>query len=149
MTKIVTPDDYQEFARLGSVLKLDTELNELNAFLTEVIFKDNPAVGVEVEDTLSRAATSIRMSFYTLGFAGESGEVVEKVKKGVRGDYDVTDISEEKRREIGLEIGDALWYLTNITDQLGFSLTEVMQMNVEKLEDRRARGKSRGDGDNR
>lgn len=87
--------------------------------------------------------------FYSLGIAGESGEIVDKIKKGVRGDYDIENMTDEERRALALEIGDLMWYVTNLTNELGYELEDILKMNVDKLLDRRARGKSRGDGDNR
>ena len=77
-----------------------------------------------------------------LGLAGESGEVVEHLKKFIRDD----NIA---REELKKELGDAIYYLARICKQFGFEPSEVIQANVEKLISRRERGKLRGDGDNR
>lgn len=82
------------------------------------------------------------LSFYALGVAGEAGEVAEKVKKFYR-DGNITPES------IALELGDVCWYITRLANLLGFSLSEILAMNIEKLESRRARGVQRGSGDNR
>ena len=47
------------------------------------------------------------------------------------------------------ELGDILWYLNDLSKQLGIHLEEVAQLNVEKLLDRRARGVIKSEGDNR
>jgi len=77
-----------------------------------------------------------------LGLAGESGEVVEHLKKFIRDDH--INITELKK-----ELGDSLYYWSRICKQYGLSPTEVISANVEKLTSRRERGKLRGDGDNR
>jgi len=83
----------------------------------------------------------------TLGLAGETGEVVEKVKKIFR-DND-GEVSEETKKEIAKELGDVLWYLSQVATELGISLEEVAQGNIEKLFSRLERDKISGNGDNR
>ncbi len=82
-----------------------------------------------------------------LGLVGEAGEVAEKFKKIVRDKKGV--ISDEEKTEIAKELGDVLWYLSAISDYLEVNLEEVAKTNLNKLFDRRERGKARGSGDNR
>ena len=86
-----------------------------------------------------------------LGLAGETGEVIEKVKKLIR-DSEVTDatqVSEEKKQEIQKEMGDVLWYLAQLATEFGFPLEAVAEKNIEKLASRKERGTLHGSGDNR
>ncbi|MCK5044654.1 nucleoside triphosphate pyrophosphohydrolase family protein [Candidatus Parcubacteria bacterium] len=83
----------------------------------------------------------------TLGLVGEAGEVAEKVKKVLRDDQGI--VSEEKKQEITKEMGDVLWYLSQLSAELGLSLDEVASLNIEKLKNRQERGKLAGSGDNR
>ena len=83
----------------------------------------------------------------TLGLAGESGEVAEKVKKILRDNEGVVD--EEKKKEITKELGDVLWYLAQIASEIGVPLEEVASLNIEKLRSRFDRNKIKGSGDNR
>lgn len=82
-----------------------------------------------------------------LGLVGETGEVAEKVKKVIRDKEGKID--EETRKEIAKELGDVLWYLSNFSTELGISLQEVAQINLEKLFSRMERNKLHGSGDNR
>ncbi len=82
-----------------------------------------------------------------LGLAGEAGEVIEKVKKLFRDDEGV--LSDERRQGLKKELGDTLWYLTQIATDAGLSLREIAEDNIEKLFSRKERGKITGDGDNR
>lgn len=82
--------------------------------------------------------------YASLGLAGEAGEVANKVKKLLR-DEDTP----EKRKEIAAELGDVLWYLARVTEELGEDLGEIGQENLQKLEARQARGTIRGSGDRR
>ncbi len=83
----------------------------------------------------------------TLGLTGEAGEVADKVKKVLR-DRDGT-FDECSREAIKLELGDVLWYISQLSSELGYELEDVAQSNLEKLASRSARGRISGDGDNR
>jgi NTP pyrophosphatase (non-canonical NTP hydrolase) len=83
----------------------------------------------------------------TLGLADESGEVVGKIKKVIRDDGGV--VGEEKKEDIKKEMGDVLWYLSQLATELGIKLSDVAQANIDKLASRMERGKLQGSGDNR
>ena len=83
----------------------------------------------------------------TLGLVGESGEVAEKIKKILRdknGNFD-----DESKLALKKELGDVLWYLSNLCNELEFSLSDVAEENLEKLNLRLTRGKISGSGDDR
>ena len=82
-----------------------------------------------------------------LGLSGESGEVAEKIKKVIRDKNG--EIDEITREEISKELGDVLWYVSQMASELGLSLDEVANKNIEKLYSRMDRGVLRGNGDNR
>jgi NTP pyrophosphatase (non-canonical NTP hydrolase) len=83
----------------------------------------------------------------TLGLANEAGEVAGKIKKIFRDRGGV--ISEEDRQALKYELGDVLWYLTQICTELNLTLEEVAAANLEKLFSRLERGQIRGEGDQR
>ncbi len=83
----------------------------------------------------------------TLGLANEAGEVAGKIKKIFR-DRD-GKITEEDRQALKYELGDVLWYLTQICTELGLTLEAVAQTNLEKLFSRLERGQIQGEGDHR
>ena len=83
----------------------------------------------------------------TLGLTNEAGEVAGKIKKVFRDKDGI--ISDETREALKAELGDVLWYLAQVATELNLSLDEVAEHNIAKLLDRQARGKIRGDGDNR
>lgn len=93
---------------------------------------------------VERTAT-VRQPFVyaALGVAGESGELVEHVKKAVR-DNDGFKRLADKKDEVKSEIGDVFWYLTRFSNEMGFTLQEVLEYNIEKLLDRRKNGKKVG-----
>ena len=83
----------------------------------------------------------------TLGLAGEAGEVSEKVKKIFRDKKG--RLSKETREEIKKELGDVLWYLSQIAYEMKISFQDIAKSNIQKLSSRNKRGTIRGDGDNR
>lgn len=84
---------------------------------------------------------------YTALGLGEAGEVQNKVKKLLRDDYG--KISDEKRIEIAKELGGNLWYIAMCAKELGYTLEEIGQMNLDELFSRKERGVLHGSGDNR
>ena len=83
----------------------------------------------------------------TLGLVGEAGEVAEKVKKVIRDKKGIFD--EESKKGIKKELGDVLWYLSNLCNEFNFEFEEVALQNLEKLKLRAAKGKISGSGDDR
>ncbi len=74
-----------------------------------------------------------------LGLSGESGEVADHIKKHV-GHGHALD-----REGVAKELGDTLWYLAMLSYQMGYQLSDVMDMNVEKLRKRYPNGFSQAD----
>ncbi len=83
----------------------------------------------------------------TLGLSGEAGEVAEKIKKAIRDKNGIID--EERKKEIEKELGDVLWYVSQLASELKLSLNKIAEKNIEKLYSRMDRGKLGGEGDNR
>ena len=83
----------------------------------------------------------------TLGLAGESGEVAEKIKKLIRDKKG--KISAPDKQELAKELGDVLWYLANLATEFGLSLEQIAQKNLIKLNSRKRRNQLHGQGDNR
>ena len=79
----------------------------------------------------------------TLGLVGEAGEVAEKIKKMLR---DSNKISPD---EIVKELGDVVFYATALATYFDSDLTEVLRVNMDKLNSRAKRGVIKGSGDNR
>jgi len=86
--------------------------------------------------------------YYTgLGLVGEAGEVANKLKKIIRDDNGI--ITEEKRKQLNYELGDVLWYISQLATCLDLNLEQIAIDNIEKLKDRYSRNKINGDGDYR
>ena len=63
--------------------------------------------------------------------------------------FNATNIDADKRIEIAKELGDVLFYVAMLADDIDYQLSEIAQMNIDKLTDRKERGHLRGSGDNR
>nr|DAI61987.1 MAG TPA: NTP-PPase-like protein [Bacteriophage sp.]DAR52034.1 MAG TPA: NTP-PPase-like protein [Bacteriophage sp.] len=62
-----------------------------------------------------------------LGLAGETGEVLDMVKKWV---FHEKELDKEHLKK---EIGDVMWYVAMLCESFGFDLDEILQMNIDKL----------------
>lgn len=82
-----------------------------------------------------------------LGLASEAGEVAGKLKKLMR-DME-GQLTQEMFDGIIKELGDVLWYVTAIADDLGVTISDVFHINMQKLESRKQRMVLKGDGDDR
>lgn len=69
-----------------------------------------------------------------LGLAGESGEVLDMVKKWV---FHEKDLDKDHLKK---ELGDVMWYVAMLCESFGFDLDEILQMNVDKLKARYPEG---------
>lgn len=80
--------------------------------------------------------------YLTLGLASEAGEVAGKVKKIVRGD-------KVDPESYVAELGDVLWYLVRLADNIGLTLEDLAELNSSKLSKRKEAGTIQGEGDKR
>jgi NTP pyrophosphatase (non-canonical NTP hydrolase) len=69
-----------------------------------------------------------------LGLAGESGEVVDLLKKWLMHDH---PLDQDRLKD---ELGDVLWYFTLMLHLLDCDIDEIMQRNVAKLQARYPNG---------
>lgn len=88
-----------------------------------------------------------RIIYPTLGLTGEAGEVSDKVKKVLLDNSG--EFTDERKKQIMMELGDVMWYCAVLARDLGYSLQDVCQSNYEKLKSRQQRNKIHGEGDNR
>lgn len=98
----------------------------------------------------------IGLAYCAMGLTGEAGEVADKIKKLYRDDdlhslnaVSYMTVMDEHKEAIGKELGDVLWYITAMANELGLSLEEIAQKNYDKLIKRRETNTLHGSGDNR
>ncbi len=82
-------------------------------------------------------------AYLVMGLTGEAGEVAEKIKKLFRNGGAIDPVL------LKYELGDVLWYLSTLAHELGFTLDDVAQSNLDKLWDRKERGVIKSEGDTR
>jgi NTP pyrophosphatase (non-canonical NTP hydrolase) len=79
------------------------------------------------KEAVRTASNKNKLEVFTMGLCGEAGEVAELVKKHLGHDQPLD------REQMVKELGDVLWYLSNLADLQGINLDEIAQRNVEKL----------------
>lgn len=84
-----------------------------------------------------------------LAIAEEAGEVCGKVAKFVRKSLSQPSNVVQLREDVGKELGDLLYQVSECARQFGYTLEDIAAMNVAKLTDRKERGVIVGEGDNR
>ena len=85
-------------------------------------------------------------TYLVLGLNDEAGEVAGKRKKILRGDPGAKATEKEDMRA---ELGDVMYYLARSADAYDITMTELMEDNYSKLEDRKSRDQLKGSGDKR
>ena len=94
------------------------------------------------------------MFYLAMKLAGEAGEVAEKIAKlmrdeGVRADTPTAELSSSAIQGLVKELGDVEWYVAQVAEQIGVTMSLVLNENLLKLADRKARGTLQGSGDDR
>ena len=113
----------------------------------KAIFKD-----LEHTEGVAEATMLLRLNYAALGLAGEAGEFANKVKKLTRDRTGLAAnafLSEDPRISMALELGDALWYVADAARELGYTLEDIANMNLRRLNKRKEEGKIEGSGDDR
>lgn len=83
------------------------------------------------------------LEYLSTGLAAEAGEVCGKIAKTFRGDKPLDTAA------VLDELGDVLWFISQLTTELNSTLEYVAATNIAKLADRSRRGVIKGDGDKR
>ena len=69
-----------------------------------------------------------------MGLCGEAGEAIDLVKKHLAQGHPLD------REQLAGELGDVAWYLAETAQAIGYSLDEILRMNIEKLRCRYPQG---------
>lgn len=92
------------------------------------------------------------ITYMAFGLVAEVGEIADKIAKWRRKNeayvtddllvFDTfhVDKAESKRASLMKELGDVLWFVAGIADHFDYSLSEVAEMNLEKLAERKTQG---------
>lgn len=88
-----------------------------------------------------------RINYTLLGLSGEVGELCNEFKKAHRDDGGV--LTDERLARMRSELGDCLWYMSQLATELGVRLDVLAEHNLVKLRGRAARGTLGGSGEDR
>lgn len=99
----------------------------------------------------------MNLVYPAIKLAGEAGETADKIGKHWRNVNDgilehgmsAFSYSPEQKEELVKELGDVCWYINALAIELGVTLEHIFQVNLDKLQDRSARGVIKSSGDNR
>lgn len=122
-------------------IQLDyTDLDAYQSFTrTTAIYPGNASSRKDGE-----SAPLAALMYCALEVCDEAGEIAGKIKKLYRDDPEGFS-----KTAVKYEIGDVLYPLARLCDELGISLQECMELNIEKLSDRWTREALKGSGDYR
>ena len=97
--------------------------------MVNALFKD----GKQILTNITEHQMSLLHS--AVGISGEAGEVEDAIKKHVvyQKPLDVENVKEE--------LGDLLFYMSNLMQSVGLSFKDVLQHNIDKLTIRYSSGK--------
>jgi len=124
-----------EYLKKGICHRHGFDLEKLKDLLLDVsIAKQNVRYDDPIEDHLTGKAQMI--IWCALGLIGESGEVADIVHY---------DQSTNNRNKLVKELGDCLWYIAALCTLIGVSLSDVMEQNIAKLEQRYPNGYNSAD----
>ncbi|MGY0013268.1 nucleoside triphosphate pyrophosphohydrolase family protein [Bacillus anthracis] len=101
----------------------ELRINELNDYQEKALRTWNKE-GLKTE----------RMANVALGLAGEAGEVADLIKKTNYHGHTI------ERKELIKELGDILYYVSVGAHELGYTLQEIAEININKLAKRYPEG---------
>jgi NTP pyrophosphatase (non-canonical NTP hydrolase) len=99
------------------------------------------------ESKPTTAEKFLRIAYLTGKLNGEAGEVAEEVFKAFRDDLgEITDVRFDA---IMKELGDVMWYVSQLCNELDLELADVLALNIAKLQARKSTGNLQGSGSDR
>ena len=90
-------------------------------------FNDYQRAALRTANTGPERARRDRLANWALGLIGEAGEIAEDMKKHLYHEHELDHAALVK------ELGDVLWYLAVLAQEVGVELEEVATTNIAKL----------------
>ncbi len=100
-------------------------------------YQENAALTDQFPDKKADGALMIPL----LGIAGETGTLLSEFKKKIR-DKESYEGFKERAEE---ELGDILWYVSNVATHLGLTLSSIAAKNLHKTQERWPMNRDEGD----
>ena len=114
MTKQI---DFNRYAEFVDAVTSD-ESKDFVAMSDRLVALDSQGINIE------------RLLTGAVGLSAEAGELMEIVKKLI---FQGKPVNEETIFHMKRELGDVMWYVMQVLMALDVELTEIVEMNVEKL----------------
>jgi len=70
---------------------------------------------------------------YSLGLCGEAGEIADIIKKC---EFQGHNYNSEIIHKLSKELGDVMWYVSNLAYKIGANMSDILKINEEKLQKR-------------
>ncbi len=121
MTKQI---DFQKYTEFVDAVTSD-ESRDFIALSDRLVSLDEKGANIE------------RLMTGAVGINSEGGEIMEIVKKMI---FQGKPWNDETKYHLKRELSDVLWYFTQVCISLDTDITEIMEMNVEKLKNRYPNG---------
>lgn len=128
---------YLKYKTKGDVYMDELRINELNDYQEKALRTWN----------VGETTKNERLSNVALGLSGEAGEVADMVKKAVHHGHGITNkkyLHASDRtiqvKDIVKELGDILYYVSVGAHELGYTLQEIAEININKLAKRYPEG---------
>lgn len=81
-----------------------------------------------------RSSPDIEVCMLCMGLAGETGEIVDYLKKV---EFQGHELNKDKLKS---EMGDLMWYFAMLCNYFSIEFEDVLQCNVDKLKERYPKG---------
>ena len=113
----------------------ELRINELNSYQEKALRTWNVDNSIE-----------FRLQNVALGLAGEAGEVADMIKKAIHHGHGFKPpFTRDKPKavdtnELAKELGDIMYYVSVGAHELGYSLQEIAEININKLAKRYPEG---------
>ena len=85
-----------------------------------------------VKDSFKYDFHQYNLLYLSNGLGGEVGELQNEIKKMYRNLHNGSDKMPDKIDEIKLELGDILWYIHAIVNQLNLNIEDIYKINMDK-----------------
>lgn len=123
------------------------QLNEYQDAASETAIYEDSVLHMVARLTQNQMISALCLQYTTLKMNGEAGEIAEEVGKMIRDDHGVLMMDRADR--IRKEIGDVMWYCSQMARELGTPLDDIVVANIEKLRSRQERDALGGSGNER
>lgn len=131
---MVSLSAYLKYKTKGDVHMDELRINELNDYQSKTLRTWKTTGSVES-----------RLQNVALGLSGESGEVSDAVKKAIHHGHGFVDKPREDSKAVSTqdlikELGDIMYYVSVGAHELGYTLQEIAEININKLAKRYPEG---------